>query len=121
MNFIEAIKLARQGKIMGYKDADEDIMYLSEHGEYSSTNECLVGVDTTKLEEVYIEDILRDDWMEVEPKIELYSFEEALNALKKGRTIKRASVPKWTYNLSVCNFNEVEIMANDWIIEKRDK
>ena len=34
MNFIEAIKLAKQGKIMGYKDADEDIMYLSEHGEY---------------------------------------------------------------------------------------
>jgi len=54
MNFIEAIKLAKQGKTMGCKDVDEDIMYLSEHGEYSSANECLVGVDTTKLEEVYI-------------------------------------------------------------------
>ena len=54
MNFIEAIKLAKQGKIMGYKDADEDIMYLSEHGEYSSTNDYLVMAHTRKLEEVYI-------------------------------------------------------------------
>jgi hypothetical protein len=83
MNFIEAIKLARQGKIMGYKDADEDIMYLSEHGEYSSTNECLVGVDTTKLEEVYIEDILRDDWEICEEKTKLPTFEEAIAEERK--------------------------------------
>jgi len=100
MNFIEAIKLAKQGKIMGYKtkgssrkyiyknkyilverpdvDVEDDyITYLSEHGEYSSTNECLVGVDTTKLEEVYIGDILRDDWEICEEKTKLPTFEEA--------------------------------------------
>ena len=123
MNFIEAIKLARQGKIMGYKDADEDIMYLSEHGEYSSTNECLVGVDTTKLEEVYIGNILRDDWIEVEPKIELYSFEEALTAFKKGKTIYRKGDRNDWFSLpneKKCFICE-DVMANDWIIKERDK
>ena len=105
MNFIEAIKLARQGKIMGYKtkgssrkyiyknkyilverpdvDVEDDyITYLSTH--YSSTNEHLVKVDTIKLEEVYIEDILRDDWEICEEKTKLHTFEEAIAEERKN-------------------------------------
>ena len=105
MNFIEAIKLARQGKIMGYKtkgssrkyiyknkyilverpdvDVEDDyITYLSTH--YSSTNEHLVKVDTIKLEEVYIKDILRDDWEICEEKTKLPTFEEAIAEERKN-------------------------------------
>ena len=106
---------------MGCKDVDEDIMYLSEHGEYSSANECLVGVDTTKLEEVYIQDILRDDWVEVESKIELHSFEEALTAFKEGKTIYRKGERNDWFSLpnERKSFCSEDLLANDWII--RDK
>ena len=119
MNFIEAIKLAKQGKIMGYKVIEDDyINYLSTHGEYSSTNECLVKADTSTLEEVYISDILRDDWMEVEPLIELHSFEEAFRAsraFQKGALIKRiGSIQYHKEN----TFSAEDIEANDWVIKE---
>lgn len=142
MNFIEAIKLARQGKIMGYKtkgssrkyiykdkwilverpdvDVEDDyITYLSTH--YSSTNEHLVKVDTIKLEEVYIEDILRDDWVEVEPKIELHSFEEAFKAFNEGKTIHRKDDRNDRFSLrnEKKYFTCEDVMANDWIIKER--
>jgi len=130
MNFIEAIKLAKQGKIMGYKDADDDIIYLSEHGEYSSTNDCLVMAHTRKLEEIDIEDILRDDWVEVGPKIELHSFEEAFKAFKNGFPIKRLEWNNYmgTYysndnadvTRAVVRFSMPDIEAKDWLIGKRE-
>lgn len=162
MNFIEAIKLARQGKIMGYKtngssrkyiyknkyilverpdvDVEDDyITYLSTHGEYSSTTDYLVGVDTTHLEDVYIEDILRDDWEIYEEKTKLHTFEEAIAALKTGKKIMRASSESqfWSHKpegnrspmitrlhpgLGIVDnsFLTEDIFANDWIIKERN-
>ena len=122
MNFIEAINLINTNTV---KSIERDCWinnngivkskhifkkYFSDVNLSICTNNINIGTYLPP-----IEDILASDWIITE---RLASFEEAIVALKSGKTIKRASVPQWTYNVSVCNFNEKEVMANDWIIKE---
>lgn len=70
--------------------------------------------------------ILRDDW-EIEypvnevPKFKLHTFEEAIAALKDGKTIKRENWKAKVIERDFCDDYSVEFTiddfeANDWII-----
>lgn len=133
MNFIEAIslinednskKLSRSSwRNYKYVFIDDDINWIS-----ISTD----GLNSITL--TYsppIEDILATDW-EIYQKAKLHTFEEALIALKEGRSIKRLSgITEFSfcklsgriievYHKEQCNspilFVDSEVLANDWII-----
>ena len=115
MDFIEAVKLAIKTDKYIVRKSDGSIrFYVSDNQIYSKTQ---VGKDTWAGtdQELTIEELLAEDW-EIYQEPKLHTFEEAIVALKRGKTIKRASVPQWTYNITICSFDEKEIMANDWII-----
>ena len=67
--------------------------------------------------------MLSNDW---EIYKELHTFEEALAALKRGKTIYRKSYHnkcganvsiRYEYDSFASVFNRDEVLANDWIIE----
>ena len=104
MNFIEAVKLFQ---------LDKNIKLMRRAKDFEITFG-LMGINLT------ITDILAEDWYVVKNE-KLHTFEEVIVALKKGKTIKRASVPEWSYILELCSFDEEEVMANDWIIIDKEE
>jgi hypothetical protein len=81
-------------------------------------------------------DVLDQDWEVYEKSVELFTFEQALTALKNGKKIRRqSSISDYhldkvssrileTYNCGACkgetwwgeSFSDKEILAEDWII-----
>lgn len=110
MNFIEALELAKNGKKIRLKKWDNAQFYLCAKQDrlYYCNSNTLSSLNMTEYSSL--------DWEEYKEELELHTFEEAIAALKNGKTIKRANVPEWTYNLEVCNLDEEEVIANDWII-----
>jgi uridine kinase len=115
MNFIEALELAKKGKKIRLKKWDNPEFYL-----YAKQDSLYCCGDRNILSSLNMTEYSSLDWEEYKKKLELNTFEKAIVALKNGKTIKRVSVPQWTYNLEVCNFNEEEVMANDWIIVEEE-
>jgi hypothetical protein len=134
MNFLEAMKLAREGKqIRRPTWAKTNYIYLQNDRVINeSCHYITLGVDA----------MLQEDW-EIyvkETEIELHSFQEAFTAFnKRGVQIKRFSTEVAFYKTSSGDntffkmytsgipdlkthqqeaFNYDDIMANDWIIEE---
>ena len=72
--------------IEGMTDASENEVTSSGNGiaGNAASYGAQIKVDTIKLEEVYIKDILRDDWEICEEKTKLPTFEEAIAEERKN-------------------------------------
>jgi hypothetical protein len=132
MNFIEAVKLLLDGKKIRVKNWYRT-KYLQRHvgNSYVVLNQ-LYEQYTIKLDDMLL------DWELYKEPPKLHSFEEALKALKEGKTIKRKSstdefccdyaVNRISSNLPHqaekfdgdkwvdISFTNDDILANDWVI-----
>jgi hypothetical protein len=121
MNFIEAMrKIDNDGCKIRRKVWCEDIFIIS--------RERIVLENDGSLCDFSFNDYFADDWEEyVSPT----NFEKAIVAYKEGKLIYRVSNPLSRYILSkrtanhysqVLSFNNLDILANDWVItDKEDK
>lgn len=125
MNFIEAVKAMQDGKkvrsphwVRYYYVRKQSHRYIAFDGKSEfnwnfSENE-----------------MLSKDWEIYQEEPKLHTFEEALAALKRGKTIYRksyhdkcgANVSIWyEYDWFASVFNRDDVLANDWIIKEEGK
>lgn len=118
MNFIEAIKLIKEQGFIKVMRGDTQVFYSDWSGNLyiEHENETEHGF---KNFEPTVEDILSEDWHVVKNE-KLHTFEEALKAYKSGKNIRRNHHGMMHHD-DYCSFDRDDVMANDWIIEKRDK
>lgn len=117
MNFIEAVKLLKLDKDIKIKRRNFDFQITSDTLGICTLDFAIEDVISNPI----VETILAEDWYVVKDE-KLHTFEEAIEALKKGKTISSLSVNERAtfvlkYNISgVCLFGKDHILANDWII-----
>jgi hypothetical protein len=119
MNFIEAIKLAKQGKRIRSQHTGEKYYQMSDN------NQILVDEDYNTVWYINLEMILNeyDGWEIYKEKSKTYNFQEAFKALKEGKMIRRLETPDKAMQLfsplimKDLRFNYDDIVATDWIIE----
>lgn len=124
MNFIEAINLIHFTNVKG-------VTRLSwERGKYLFQEKGRSWLSITLDEPKYMRlpysatsrDILANDWeLYEEPKSKLHTFEEAIAALKAGKSIKRKLWTTKVIERDFCDDYSIEftiddIEANDWIL-----
>ena len=129
MNFIDAVKLLQLDKNIKLRRRSKEItITLHPLGEHFMKDDSYSIYLTT------VDDILANDWYVVKYE-KLHTFEQALKALKEGKTIKRKfstdgyehtvgtnsiypyTAAKYDWNKWVdISFTNDDILANDWII-----
>lgn len=110
MDFIEAVELIKKGRKVRLPNWDSNT-YLYNRGIFVANNP-----DNS----AYLDEELGqwEEYIEGESLVELHTFPEVLNALRKGKTIKRDSVPLKYSAGSSSNptFKIHDVLANDWVI-----
>ena len=134
MNFIEAVKLLQLDKNIKLRRRGKEItITLHPLGEHFMKDDSYSIYLTT------VDDILAEDWYVVKDE-KLHSFEEALKALKEGKTIKRKfSTAVYEHTVGAnsiypyqaakydrsrwvdISFTNDDILANDWIIIDKEE
>jgi len=129
MNIIEAAKLMKQGYKVRLGRWCEN-QYLYNHLD-------IIRDERDEEHELSLCEVLDQDWEVYEKSVELFTFEQALTALKNGKKIRRqSSISEYhldkassrileIYDVEVHNgeawwgesFSDEEVLANDWIIE----
>ena len=125
MNFIEAINLIDTHTVKAVRKSSwERGKYLFHDTKYTWLSITLDEPNCMSLPySVTSIDILANDWEVYEKQTYLYSFEEAIASLRKGKSIRRKA---WINRFSVdaddnnYYFTIDDLNANDWII-KEDK
>lgn len=116
MNFIEAVRLLKANKqnFIKRKSNEKDTVFIDDDSGRLKTNSWLL----------LTEDILATDWEVYEKQTNLYSFEEAVASLRKGKSIRRKA---WINRFSVdadddnYYFTIDDLNANDWVIKEETK
>ena len=118
MNFIEAIKTIKRNENLRVKRKENIISYYECFDKLYTEDRSNVAKHHIDLELFVpsVDDILAEDWYVVRDE-KLHTFEEAIVAFKKGKTIKRASCYN-KHNPSDRQFivTTDSISANDWVI-----
>lgn len=141
MNFIEAIILLNTSGTEAVRRCNwEERKYI--FIDNSNSGKLSLGLDRCDYKGFYLpysasmEDVLSEDWEVYEKSLELFTFEQALTALKNGKKIRRqSSISEYhldkassrileIYDVEVRNgeawwaeaFSDKEVLANDWII-----
>lgn len=128
MNFVEAVRLLVDEYEKGVR-----IFISRTDWEERGINTCIYYdgyelVDINKASYYYDDSdykafpdaILATDWYEVKKESidRFYNFYEAIEALKKGKAIKRKEWTKGIKRNNNTSFNLTDIEAKDWIIEE---
>jgi hypothetical protein len=131
MNFIEALRLARQGKYITNKQWSVSVYIYESCGD--------IFYDSGSKYSFFLPHMLNDDWeIYEERKSKTYNFQEALLALNEGKKIIRlneydpdkafvkeggvikVSCYSWTYDSDEPVFSYDDILASDWIIKEKE-
>lgn len=114
MNIIEAIELAgkeRKIRIAAWP-IDEYVKFTcGDYGRAADENN-----DDFLFRECHL---ISDNWEVFEIKPKLHTFEEAIAAFKRGKTIRREAIRRFEYsavNSSNPYFDIHDVLANDWVI-----
>ncbi|CAB4197711.1 hypothetical protein UFOVP1311_30 [uncultured Caudovirales phage] len=122
MNIIEAVKLLQSNndkpiKLMR-RNKNNDEIILDKVGIFLTTT-CVIDGKIYKDEPFTATIILAEDWYVLKDE-KLYLFAEAIDSLRKGKSIRRKA---WINRFSVdanenhYNFSKEDLNANDWIIK----
>ena len=124
MNFIEAINLLDTRTVKAVRHSkwckERYVFYDTDYDRLSVTLD-KPSCNTKLRYTPPIHDILATDWEVYEEQEELHTFEEAIAALKDGKTIKRENWKAKVIERDFCDDYSVEFTiddfeANDWII-----
>lgn len=117
MNIIEAAQLFNLDKDIKLKRRSKEVeVILHPLGEH------LMKDDSYSIYLNTIDDILAEDWYVVKDE-KLHTFEEAIVALKNGKSIKRHNL-SFKYSIgssSNPSFKIHDVLANDWIIIDKEE
>jgi hypothetical protein len=116
MNFIEAMKLLKEGyKITKDCWDKENYIYLEGHW--------VVFDEGQEVHNFSFYDYLYEGWKIYLKERKLHTFEEAIAAFKRGKTIRREAIRRFEYsavNSSNPYFEIHDVLANDWIIVEEE-
>ena len=117
MNIIEAAKLMKQGYKVRLGRWCEN-QYLYNHLD-------IIRDERDEEHELSLCEVLDQDWEEYIEESRLHTFEEAIVALKNGKTIKRNLWTTKVIERDFCDDYSVEFTiddfeANDWIIVEKE-